>query len=95
MSGEAIYGGKLPAKYQRANPVIHGRQYRGSLKNLRKGYESALYHTVNNVIVNNPVVVFEDAGIKVDHHQNSAFQVHVLSKTLRDASVPLETFAIA
>jgi hypothetical protein len=75
---EAIYNGKLPAKYQRANPVIHGRQYRGSLKNSREGYESALYDTDNNVIVNNPVVVLEDAGIKVDRYQISAFQVHVL-----------------
>jgi hypothetical protein len=42
-SGEVIYGGRLPAKYQLIDPVIDGKQYRYIRANIiREGHESAL-----------------------------------------------------
>jgi hypothetical protein len=94
MSGEVIYGGQLLAKYQLIDLVIDGIQYRYIRANIiREGHESALYNTINKRSVDNPAVVLEDAGVKVDDYCRNV-ELIVFPGSLRTSGVALREFAI-
>jgi hypothetical protein len=94
MNGEAIYGGRLPSKYQLIDPATQGLKYRGTRDNIREGLECAIYDIVNNIVIDNPTSVLDEAGIKVDHYEKWPYQLDVAPETLRAAGVALEEFAL-
>jgi hypothetical protein len=84
----------LPAKYQLIDPVIDGKQYRYIRANIiREGHESALYKIINKRIVDNPALVLEDTGVKVDDYCKNV-ELIVSPESLRTSGVALREFAI-
>jgi hypothetical protein len=87
MSGEAIYGAKLPDHYRPVERVDAKSEF-------IDGWKSALLDSRTQRFETNPAKVLEEMGIKVEKYQREPLLLEVSPETLRAAGVDLETFTL-
>ena len=87
VSGEAIYGAKLPDHYRPVRRV-------DAKSDLIDGRRFALLDLRTQRFETNPAEVLEEMGIKVEKYQRKPHLLEVSPETLRAAGVNLETFTL-
>jgi hypothetical protein len=88
MSGEFIYGVKLPSTYRPTKILNHDVPQ--PIDNLR----IAMLDSATNTLKNDPAKILTEMGIKVKSYKREPHRLEVLSKTLRAAGIQLRDFTL-